>query len=144
MDDSDSCIAFAPAFDDPTDRRYLTRARCSLLATHEHFAPRAWGLFRGSPSDSVRVERCRSPRFLEDPCRHAVLFGPRRSRGAMVIGVAGVAFSSKDSLGLLVAYLSGLGRTARRTRCLRFAARVAPRPRKTRFRWVASSFRAGV
>lgn len=50
----------------------------------------------------------------------------------MVVDAAGVAFSSKDSLGLLASYFSGLNRTARRARCLRFAARVAARPRKTR------------
>jgi len=50
----------------------------------------------------------------------------------MVVGAAGVAFRSKDSVGLLVACLSGLNRTAHRARCLRFAARVTPRPRKTR------------
>jgi hypothetical protein len=51
----------------------------------------------------------------------------------MVFGTAGVAFRPKDGVGLLVSYFSGLNRTAHRTRCLRFAARVAPRPRKTRF-----------
>jgi hypothetical protein len=50
----------------------------------------------------------------------------------MVFGDAGVAFRSKDSVGLLVSYFSGLNRTAHRARCLRFAARVTPRPRKTR------------
>jgi hypothetical protein len=50
----------------------------------------------------------------------------------MVVGAAGFAFSRKEGLGLLVSYLSGLNHTARRTRCLRFAARVAARPRKTR------------
>jgi hypothetical protein len=50
----------------------------------------------------------------------------------MVVGAASVAFHPKDGVGLLVSYLSGLNPAARRTRCLRFAARVAPRPRKTR------------
>jgi hypothetical protein len=50
----------------------------------------------------------------------------------MVVGAAGIAFSRKEGLGLLASYISGLNRTARRTRCLRFAARVAARPRKTR------------
>jgi len=50
----------------------------------------------------------------------------------MVFGAAGVAFRSKDSVGLLVSFFSGLNHTAHRTRCLRFAARVTPRPRKTR------------
>jgi hypothetical protein len=51
----------------------------------------------------------------------------------MVVGAAGIAYRPKEGVSLLVAYLSGLYRTARRTRCLRFAARVTPRPRKTRF-----------
>ena len=50
----------------------------------------------------------------------------------MVVDATGVAFRSKDSVGLLMSYFSGLNHTARRTRCLRFAARVAPIPRKTR------------
>ena len=50
----------------------------------------------------------------------------------MVVGAAGVAYRRKEGVGLLVSYLSGLNRAARRTRCLRFAARVTPRPRKTR------------
>jgi hypothetical protein len=62
----------------------------------------------------------------------------------MVIGVAGVAFGSKDSLGLLAAYFSGLNRTARRTRCLRFAARVAARPRKTRLSGADQASGAGL
>jgi len=36
MGDSDSCTAVAPRFDDPSARRYLTRARSSLLAAREH------------------------------------------------------------------------------------------------------------
>jgi hypothetical protein len=51
----------------------------------------------------------------------------------MVLGAAGVAYRRKEGVGLLVTCLSGLNRAARRARCLRFAARVAPRPRKTRF-----------
>jgi hypothetical protein len=50
----------------------------------------------------------------------------------MVVVAASVAFRRKDSVGLLMSYFSGLNRTARHTRCLRFAARVTPRPRKTR------------
>ena len=50
----------------------------------------------------------------------------------MVFGAPGVAYRRKEGVGLLVSYLSGLNRAARRARCLRFAARVAPRPRKTR------------
>ena len=62
----------------------------------------------------------------------------------MVIDAAGVAFGSKDSLGLLVSYLSGLNRTAHRARCLRFAARVTPRPRKTRFSGADQASGAGL
>jgi hypothetical protein len=62
----------------------------------------------------------------------------------MVVGAAGVAFSRKESLGLLVPYLSGLNRTARRTRCLRFAARVAARPRKTRLSGADQASGAGL
>jgi hypothetical protein len=51
----------------------------------------------------------------------------------MAFDPAGVAYRRKEGVGLLVSYLSGLNRTARRARCLRFAARVIPRPRKTRF-----------
>jgi hypothetical protein len=51
----------------------------------------------------------------------------------MVVGAAGVAYRREEGVGLLVSYLSGLNRTAHRTRGLRFAARVTPRPRKTRF-----------
>jgi hypothetical protein len=68
MGDSDSCIVVLPRFDDPNAWLYLACARSSLLAAREHFAPRARGLLRGSPIRLSRKERCRSPRFLEDPC----------------------------------------------------------------------------
>ncbi len=133
MGDSDSCTTFAPCFDDPSLGATTAWARSSLLAAREPRRTAGLGLVARIPVRLVHKERCRSPRFLEDPCRHAVFCGPRRSRSAMVVGAAGVAYRRKESVGLLVFCLSGLNHTARRARCLRFAARVTPRPRKTRF-----------
>ena len=62
----------------------------------------------------------------------------------MVLGAAGVAFSRKEGLGLLISYLSRLIHTARRARCLRFAAQVTPRPRKTRFSGADQASGAGL
>src|SRR5579864_4249743 len=98
--------------------------RSSRRASTSHRGPGAY--YAVPPSDfSVRNDAGLpgSWRTLAGmPCS----IGPRRSRSTMVVGAAGIAYRPKEGVSLLVAYLSGLYRTARRTRCLRFAARVTP------------------
>lgn len=62
----------------------------------------------------------------------------------MAVDAAGTAFHPKDGVGLLVSYFSGLNHTACHARCLRFAARIAPRPRKTRFPSADQTFGPGL
>jgi hypothetical protein len=45
----------------------------SFLDTREHLRFEAWRLFRRVPFRRLDEERCRSPRFLEDPCQRAAL-----------------------------------------------------------------------
>jgi len=73
-----------------------------------------------------------------NPRTLAMLFDPGRARAPGHYGARAVAFRSLESVGSPMTHLSGLYHTAFVTRCLRFAARVAPRPRKTRFQLVAS------
>ena len=95
------------------------------------------------PACSSR-SRTGSPRFLVSPSAHATLLdpggistpGPPRRVDAAFRCVKGVGSPGRSALG---AESRGL-----HNRCLRFAAWVAPAPRKTRFRLVANLCRAGL
>jgi len=89
-------------------------------------------------SGSFGVETTGSPRFLGGPACACPALGPRRDRRARPLRRVGAAFRSDNSVGSrgdcpIEALSHGPP-----TRCLRFAVRLTPRPRKTRFRLLAS------
>ena len=95
------------------------------------------------PLPELSVETDGSPRFLGNP-RVPALFsdpgGTGYARPLRRVGAAPAADNDDGSRGeAFGAQSHGL-----RTRCLRFAARVAPTPRKTRFRLLAKLCRAGL
>ena len=84
-----------------------------------------------------------APRFLDDPCVHAPLSDPggppipgHFRTGDVVFRLRNDVDSAATSFGALSRGLHAL--------CVRFAAGVAPGPRNTRFRLVASLDRSGL
>jgi hypothetical protein len=103
----------------------------------------------GDTAAIQRSETTRSPRFLEDPRTRALLFDPG---GTGAPGHRGrLPYSSARRCCLPHLRRRRLPRLTPfeaqshgpRPRCLRFAARVAPGPRKTRFRLVTFLRRSG-
>ena len=89
------------------------------------------------------VETTGSPTFLENPnCALALLFDPGRTNAsghAMRRRGPRCVHDEGSRIRTFEAQSHGFG-----TGCLRFAGRVAPTPRKTRFRLLAKLFRAGL
>ena len=89
------------------------------------------------------VEKTRPPRFLDDPCVHAPLFDPG---GPPVPGhyrTGGVVFRRINNVDSAFVAFEAQSRGLHAL-CVRFAAGVAPGPRNTRFRLVASLDRSGL
>jgi len=126
----------------PSARRYLV---ASLLRSHPHATLRAWAscLFTRRPLPGPYEELVGSPRFLGGPVSHAALLDPGGSALAGHFASSPIAFCLMDGLGPATHNLSRFDRAAHVLRSLRFAASVAPVPRKTRFRPVANLSRAG-
>ncbi len=119
----------------------VPRATSSSPRRSAHPA-RAWGLFFRCPGRSFR-------RRSDLPGSWGVLLcvcpalRPRPSLGTSPVTVPRCSPRSDDDEGLCIDGNFGARSHGFRTHCLRFAARVAPDPRKTRFRLVASLYRAG-
>ena len=77
------------------------------------------------------------------PCPHAPLFDPGGTSTPGHCGVSVLPSALRDGVGSRIWYFEAQSRSLR-ARCLRFAARVTPQPRKTRFRQVANLRRAGM
>jgi hypothetical protein len=126
----------------PFTPRYLV-ALLLRSRTGEALPVRAWSLVTRCPvrgSSRRRSDLPGSWRALACVChglglRPGLDTSPLRYLGAAPARRMTKAPTTKDDFG---AELHGF-----RTRCLRFAARVTPAPRKTRFRLVASLYRAG-
>jgi len=80
------------------------------------------------------------PRFLGDPCVHALLFDPGGASTPGPFGGVAVAFRTVNYVGSATRAFEALSHGLHAS-CVRFAVGVAPRPRNTRFRWMASPFR---
>ena len=96
------------------------------------------------PAGILSVETAGSPTFLGNPhCALALLFDPGGSDTPWPWRCAGAApalsTTKAPALTSFEALSHGFG-----TGCLRFAGRVAPTPRKTRFRLLAKLFRTGL
>ncbi len=131
--DSDSCVFVALHFV-AFIRRYLDCTRCSL--------PRARGRRSGAWHHRRGAFRCSTRKHTGlsgswgTPMPACRALGPR---GATTPGTRRrrVAFRSEDHVGL-PSLSFGAGSHGPQARCPRFAGRVAPTPRKTRLRAVAS------
>ena len=77
-------------------------------------------------------------------CVRALLSDPNEVECPRQSGSLDVAFRNSNNVGLRHFDNYGAQSHGPHARCLRFAARVTPEPRKTRFRLVASHYRAGL
>ena len=84
------------------------------------------------------------PRFLGNPRERALFSDPGGIADARPLRRRDAAFRHLNDVGSREYDHFGAQSHGPLTRCLRFAARVAPAPRKTRFRLLAKLCRAGV
>jgi hypothetical protein len=100
--------------------------------------PRAWSWSPGTPPGDSRTEMVGPPRFLGDPPCTCPALRPRwdLASGHCDVSVlpSAVPRASAPTMAAFGAHSHGLC-----ARCLRFAAGVTPRRRKTRF-WLLASF----
>ena len=101
-----------------------------------------WLPLRFPPCGSSRMETAGPLKFLEDPCVRALLSDPGGTftpgHTACRCGLPLLAQRRLPRLGSFEAQSHGP-----HTRCLRFAGRITPPPRKTRFRLSATLCRTG-
>ena len=83
------------------------------------------------------------PKFLGDPCVHALLFDPGGELGPDPLGPHPVAFRSFEGVGPTLR-LSRLYHTACTPPCILFADEVGPSPGNTQFRWQVSLAGSGL
>jgi len=85
---------------------------CVLVRSHRADTDRqAWAFVLRCPNRIARKERRSSPRFLGDPCAHALLFDPGGAPTPGQYGVGAIAFRLVNSVGS-TSSLSGLYDTA--------------------------------
>ena len=103
----------------------------------------SWSWSPGISRRELSVETAGSPTFLGNPnCALALLFDPGGTthQAMQCVGAAPAVSTTKaPAFRTFEAQSHGFG-----TGCLRFAGRVAPTPRKTRFRLLARLFRTGL
>ncbi|RKT44455.1 hypothetical protein BDD21_1837 [Thiocapsa rosea] len=87
-------------------------------------------------------ERLSAPRFLDDPCVHALLSDPGGVSTSGRYDAETVAFRSSEYVGS-AGFSDGAPSHGLHAPCVRFAGGIAPAPRNTRFRWMATPYRLG-
>lgn len=87
-------------------------------------------------------EQLSAPRFLDDPCVHALLSDPGGVSTSGRYDAETVAFRSSEYVGS-AGFSDGAPSHGLHAPCVRFAGGIAPAPRNTRFRWMASPCRIG-
>jgi hypothetical protein len=111
------------------------------------FAPAGWTftdrpgpLLSRCPRRVSLKERLSPPRFLGDPCVHALLSDPGGVSPSDRYNVETVAFRYLDYVGSADISIEALSHSLHAP-CVRFAGGITPAPRHTRFRWMVSPFR---
>src|SRR3954454_360584 len=74
--------------------------------------PAAWGCFTGVPFASSEAEALRPPRFLGDPCPHAVLSDPGRASVSRLVDPSVLPALNGTALAPTTVILSRLNHTA--------------------------------
>ncbi len=111
------------------------------------FAPGGWTTANGPgqllPRRPHRVpdkERLSPPRFLGDPCVHAVLFDPGGAHAPGRLGARAVVFRPVNDVDSALSAFEAQSHSLHAP-CVRFAGGITPAPRNTRFRWMANPYR---
>ena len=120
-----------------TDRARLVRSPRS--GAHR---PRAWGFYAGPPTGSSNGDD-KISQVPGEPLAACPALRPRRDLHARPLLRFGAAFRSEYGIGSRNKHSFGALSHGPHPRCLRFAGRVAPPPRKTRFRLLGQLRRAG-
>lgn len=94
------------------------------------------------PHHVTDKERPNSPGFLDDPCVHALLSDPGGVSTSGRYDAETVAFRCSEYVGS-AGLSNGAPSHGPHAPCVRFAGGIAPAPRNTRFRWMASPYRLG-
>jgi hypothetical protein len=106
-------------------------------------APTGLGSFyRGARTAFRRKERMSPPRFLGDPCVHAVLFDPGGAPAPGRSGASAAFFRPVNDVDSALSAFEAQSHSLHAP-CVRFAGGIPPKPRNTRFRWMASPYRFG-
>jgi hypothetical protein len=82
----------------------------------------------------VKMETKGPPRFLENPCIRALLLDPDGTSAPGLLRRFHIAFRFSHNVGSRDYASYGALSHSPQTRCLRFAVRITPTPRKTRYR----------
>jgi hypothetical protein len=106
--------------------------------------PRAWSWSPGTSRRDIAEKVKGPPRFLENPRERALFFDPGGIAGARPLRRRDAAFRCVNDVGSREDVDFGAQWHGPLTRCLRFAARVTPAPRKTRSRSLAKLCRTGL
>lgn len=142
MGRSDPCQTFSVSF---VSSRITDTSSTTLVSLPRGLVvpPRRPGIFFSGFPYAVPLfeESGRSPMFVANPpCQHAPLFDPGGARGPWHFFVGPLVLPSgvNTPSAFPISIFRGCITRPASTRCLRFAVRVAPPPRKTRFQSVAS------
>jgi hypothetical protein len=122
----------------PRVRRWLRSRR---RTAHRQ---RAWVLVLGPPTDDLARRRSGLPGSWGTPMRTCPALRPRRDLGTRPPRCLDVAFRAVNGVGSRSVPSHGAPSHGLHAPCVRFAGRITPPPRNTRFRRVANPCRAGV
>ena len=146
------CVPHAPRYYQPTLTAQPSSRRTSLPSLGATlplvlFAPVGWThtdrpgrLLPRRPHRVSGKEQLSPPRFLDDPCVHALLSDPGGVPASGPYNADTVAFRYSEDVGSAGINNEALSHSLHAP-CVRFAGGIAPAPRNTRFRWMASPFR---
>ena len=135
--DSDCSIAIAPHLWPSLGTTSPSVLFAPIGRTH---ADRPGQLLTRCPRRVSGKERLSAPRFLGDPCVHALLSDPGGVSASGPYNADTVAFRCSEYVGSAGISYEALSHSLHAP-CVRFAAGIAPAPRNTRFRWMASPYR---
>ena len=121
-----------------------TTACAPLRSPSDGRAPRGPGPFCAAPAPLLPRWRRRDLPGLDDPCAHAPLPDPGGAPAPGPFGTGVGVFRSTDRVDSARGLTFGTPSRGLHAPCVRFAARVSPAPRNTRFRLGARLGRSGL
>lgn len=121
-----------------------TAASCALRSVRHCTTTGGLGYFSdGAPTVSFATENQRSPRFLGEPLPACPALRPRWTAGSSPLSPPAMLPSARKTTSAPQSLHFGAQSRGLLAPCVRFADRLTPAPRNTRFRLVASLCRSG-